>query len=92
MINYTKHLSNGETLARHAQVGGDHYSKMGDFAPLNVCLQRHGFEAFRGACLVKIDKYLSRDKVDMIEDYGKAQHVLAYLKEETIKEYKSRQS
>jgi len=70
--------------ARDIQIGGDHY-KNSKHQPYEVLLERHGYECFRGACLKDIDKYLARYKDNQLEDYKKAQHLLAWLIEETEK-------
>ena len=66
------------------QVGGDHYSKS-KHQPLEQVLDDMGYEAFRGACICKVLKYIKRDKpgADKIQDYEKAKHVLTMLIEET---------
>ena len=78
--SFYKDLDTGSNFDK--QVGGDHY-KGTKHQPLQVCLDRHGYQAFRGACLCKIDKYLARSKDDRLEDYRKAQHVLNLLIEVT---------
>lgn len=66
------------------QVGGDHYKKM-KYQPLQIVLGNFGYEAFRGACVTKILKYLMREKGSTVEDIQKAQHILLWLEEETLK-------
>lgn len=69
------------------QVGGDHYLRM-KFQPLEITLGNLGYEAFRGACVTKILKYIMRDKEG--DDYKgqleKAAHVLSVLISETKEE------
>ena len=67
--------------AMKTQVGGSHY-KNSPHQPLEIVLDTEGYEAFRGACLVKVYKYLQRKKNNRLEDYRKAQHVLMMLIEE----------
>jgi len=70
------------SLSKEKQVGGDHY-KNSEHQPLEIVLHTEGYEAFRGACLTKVYKYLQRHKGDRLEDYRKAQHILDWLVEET---------
>ena len=74
-----------ELPSRDQQVGGSHY-KDSEHQPLEIVLHTEGYEAFRGACLVKIYKYLQRKKVNRTEDYKKAQHILNWLVEESENE------
>ena len=67
------------------QVGGSHY-KDSPHQPLEIVLETEGYEAFKGACLTKIYKYLQRKKDYRLEDFKKAQHVLGWLIEETENE------
>ena len=66
------------------QVGGEHY--LHDHQPLQMVLDMEGYEAFRGACLTKVYKYLGRKKTSRTEDYRKAQHVLDWLVREEEKQ------
>ena len=70
------------TPCRNEQVGGDHY-KNSMHQPLEIVLDTEGYEAFKGACLTKVYKYLQRRKSDRLKDYKKAQHILNWLVEET---------
>lgn len=58
-----------------SQVGGTHYTKLG-IQPLKRTLINLGYEAFKGACYTKIDKYTTRTKDDEVEQLKKARHVL----------------
>lgn len=77
---------NGELpvlLSKKTQVGGNHYKNM-PHQPLEVVLDNLGYEAFKGACITKILKYLMRVKGDNYkEDVTKALHILKWLEEET---------
>ena len=68
------------------QVGGSHY-KDSKHQPLEQVLDDMGYEAFQGACVCKLLKYIKRDKpgVSKIQDYEKASHVLTMLIEATLK-------
>ena len=66
--------------SRDTQIGGDHY-KNSEHQPLEIVLDTEGYEAFRGACLVKVYKYLQRKKLSRTEDYRKAQHIISWLVE-----------
>lgn len=57
-------------LARHSQVGGDHYSKHG-IQPWDV-IDDYGLDFYEGNAL----KYLLRRKGDRVEDLQKAIHYL----------------
>ena len=67
------------------QVGGDHYRKLG-VQPLELVLANMGYEAFRGACYTKINKYLIRDKDEEVGQLKKAAHVLQMWIEEAEKQ------
>ena len=70
------------TSNRDKQVAGQHY-KNSSHQPLEIVLHTEGYEAFRGACLTKIYKYLQRHKGERLEDFQKAQHIMDWLVEET---------
>lgn len=80
-----KELEAGDPLPgkqSDVQIGGDHY-KLKKHQPLQIVLDDEGYEAFRGACLVKIYKYMSRKKENRKLDFQKAAHILNWLIEET---------
>ena len=70
------------TPSRDRQVAGSHY-KNSAHQPLEIVLHTEGYEAFKGACLTKVYKYLQRHKGERLEDFQKAQHILDWLVEET---------
>lgn len=59
-----------------SQVGGDHYTKLA-IQPLELTLLNMGYEAFKGACYTKINKYMIRNKDYEVEQLDKAAHVLS---------------
>lgn len=66
------------------QIAGSHY-KMMAIQPLELTLLNLGYEAFKGACYTKINKYCLRKKDDEVEQLKKAQHVLSMWIEEAEK-------
>lgn len=77
-------IAGGSAASKDIQVGGDHYKTM-KHQPLEIVLDTEGYEAFRGACLCKVYKYIGRKKESRLEDYRKAQHILNWLVEEEEK-------
>ena len=76
----------------NVQIGGKHYKEM-KHQPLEVVLDNLGYEAFKGACITKLLKYIMRDKGESLEDLKKALHVLHWLVEVTeVNEEKVAQS
>jgi len=83
-VEYT--LSEKEPAsAFETQVGGDHYKALG-VQPLELTLQNLGYEAFKGACYTKINKYTTRKKDNEVEQLKKARHVLDMWIEQAEKE------
>jgi len=74
------------------QVGGSHYKSMA-VQPLENTYLTLGYEALRGACYCKTDKYLRRMKGDFakhVEDIGKAVHILQVQLELATREMEKR--
>ena len=71
--------------AMEQQEGGDHYKKLG-VQPMELVLVNMGYEAFRGACYTKINKYMIRDKDAEVGQLKKAAHVLQMWIEEAEKQ------
>ena len=69
---------------QNTQVGGDHYTKM-EIDPLTLIETRYGVQAKRYALLVKIDKYVNRDKGDPVENIDKAIHCCHMLRDTYMK-------
>lgn len=61
------------------QVAGKHYTDMG-IQPIEVCYKRHGYAGVKIALQVKVDKYLSREKDDELEQLNKAIHCIELMK------------
>lgn len=57
------------------QVGGSHYKTMA-IQPLEFCVANLDREGFRGAMRWNIQKYIWRNKGDLIEDLEKAKHYI----------------
>ena len=75
------------TSAMDTQVGGSHYKTLG-VQPMELVLANLGYEAFKGACYVKINKYTTRKKDDEVGQLKKARHVLDMWIEQAEKEAK----
>lgn len=84
----TKHLTetqaSTDTPAMDLQVGGDHYKTLG-IQPMELVLANMGYDAFKGACYVKINKYMIRNKDNEVEQLKKARHILSMWIEEAEK-------
>lgn len=66
------------------QVGGTHYKELA-IQPMELTLKNMGYEAFKGACYTKINKYMIRNKDNEVEQLKKARHVLSMWIEEAEK-------
>lgn len=70
--------------AMEQQVGGTHYKELA-IQPMELTLKNMGYEAFKGACYTKINKYMIRNKDNEVEQLKKARHVLSMWIEEAEK-------
>lgn len=70
--------------AMDTQVAGNHYKILG-VQPMELVLKNMGYEAFKGACYVKINKYMIRNKDNEAEQLKKARHILDMWIEEAEK-------
>jgi len=70
----------GDSSAWDSQVGGHHYKDMG-VEPLELTYKNKGYKGFEGAAYCKVNKYIGREKVDLLEDLDKAIHVIEIWKE-----------
>lgn len=61
--------------AFNQQVAGTHYKTLG-VQPLELTLKNMGYDAFKGACYTKINKYMIRKKDNEVEQLKKARHIL----------------
>ena len=61
--------------ASRNQVGGGHYTELG-IQPLEVTYENFGYYGVRSALYTKVNKYLTRNKGNHIEDLEKAKHCL----------------
>ena len=74
-------IANGElkltkkTKALDRQIGGTHYKDQG-IQPLEITFRNFGYHGLRGAILTKVNKYLTREKGDHIENLEKAAHCI----------------
>ena len=80
----TQHLLDKSVPAMDKQVGGDHYKALG-IQPMELVLANMGYDAFKGACYVKINKYMIRNKDNEVEQLKKARHILSMWIEEAEK-------
>ena len=62
------------------QVGGSHYKDQ-KLQPIEACYKRYGYQGVKAALHCKIDKYLTRDKDEELEQLMKAQHCIELLLE-----------
>lgn len=62
------------------QVGGSHYKEQ-SLQPIEACYKRYGYQGVKAALHCKIDKYLTRDKDEELEQLMKAQHCIELLLE-----------
>jgi hypothetical protein len=62
------------------QVGGDHYKTQG-IQPLEITYLNYGYEGLSAAVYTKVNKYLTRDKGDHLENLDKAIHCIEIQKE-----------
>ena len=59
-----------------SQVAGDHYKKQGNDQPIELCFRRYGYNGVMASLHVKVDKYLTRDKDDKVQNLKKARHCI----------------
>lgn len=78
-------VARGQALQK--QVGGSHYKSYGDFQPIEVCYRRYGYPGVKASLHLKVDKYLTRDKGDGLENIEKAIHCLELLRDYYVKEF-----
>ena len=57
------------------QVGGSHYTDQG-IQPLEVTYENFGYYGVRAALYTKVNKYLSRNKGNHLQDLEKAKHCI----------------
>ncbi len=57
------------------QVGGSHYTDQG-IQPLEVTYENFGYYGVRAALYTKVNKYLSRNKGNHVQDLEKAKHCI----------------
>jgi len=69
------------------QVGGDHYKNQG-VEPLELTYLNFGYEGLRASVYTKVNKYMTRDKGQHIENLEKAAHCLEILIEKAKLELK----
>jgi len=69
------------------QVGGDHY-KSQRVEPLVLTYLNFGYEGLRASVYTKVNKYMTRDKGQHIENLEKAAHCLEVLIEKAKLELK----
>jgi len=69
------------------QVGGDHYKNQG-VEPLELTYLNFGYEGLRASVYTKVNKYMTRDKGQHIENLEKAVHCLEILIEKAKLELK----
>jgi hypothetical protein len=67
--------------AFESQVGGTHYTSLA-IQPLQLTLANMGYEAFKGACYTKINKYMIRAKDNEVQQLQKASHIISIWIEE----------
>ena len=72
--------------ALNEQYGGTHYREQ-SLQPIEATYLRYGYYGVKAALHTKVDKYLTRDKVDELKDLEKAKHcielIIAFHKMET---------
>jgi len=64
-----------DMLATDKQVGGTHYKEQG-LEPVEVTYENFGYYGVRAALYTKVNKYLTRNKGNHIEDLEKAKHCI----------------
>ena len=64
------------------QVGGTHYTDLG-IQPFELTYANFGYYGLRAAVYTKVNKYLTRKKLNQKEDIKKAIHCLEILLEHT---------
>ena len=64
-----------DMLATDKQVGGTHYKEQG-LEPIEVTYENFGYYGVRSALYTKVNKYLTRNKGNHIEDLEKAKHCI----------------
>ena len=57
------------------QIGGNHYKVQG-LEPFEITYANFGYKGVRAAAYTKVNKYLTRDKGDHVENIQKAIHCL----------------
>ena len=57
------------------QIGGSHYKAQG-LQPFEITYANFGYEGVRASAYTKVNKYLTRDKGDHVENVEKAIHCL----------------
>jgi hypothetical protein len=57
------------------QVGGSHYTDQG-IQPLEVTYENFGYYGVRASLYTKVNKYLSRNKGNHLQDLEKAKHCI----------------
>lgn len=82
---------NKELTGLDRQVAGNHYKTLG-IQPLELVYRNRGYDAFSGACYVKVVKYMDRKKDDEVEQLEKAAHVLEIWLETARKERDEKES
>lgn len=82
---YNREMDKVIVSAIQSQVGGDHYKKQ-KLQPLDATFARYGYIGVKAAIHTKVDKYLTRDKDDELEQLEKAHHCLGMLIEYYHKE------
>ena len=73
--HYMDALNNEVESPLAAQVGGDHYKKQG-LQPFEITFANFGYAGVRASVYTKVNKYLTRDKNDHMENIEKAIHCL----------------
>lgn len=73
--------------ATDKQVAGQHYTELG-LQPLEVTFANFGYEGLRASIYTKVNKYLTRNKGNHVQDLEKAIHCLQiqleYAREEEL--------
>ena len=64
-----------EGLATDKQVGGTHYKDQG-LEPIEITYENFGYYGVRSALYTKVNKYLTRNKGNHLEDLEKAKHCI----------------
>mgnify|MGYP000595384916 CR=1 FL=1 len=64
-----------DMLATDKQVGGKHYKEQG-LEPVEVTYENFGYYGVRAALYTKVNKYLTRNKGNHLQDLEKAKHCI----------------